>query len=390
MYHHQPYGSSYPQRPLSVQSSKKGSFDEQKQTQTVIDGYFEASSSKLDAPPRHLNLASQHKLPVQSEYFQTDVNMETESLSALSIVPQSGGGEPSWTSMDMSVDEPHNVPVLPQNYRAANPFANFSTHLALPPSIAKSPPGYTDHQGPSNQMWRQDLQQQQPRRALPTTVGYPHPYAQKAPGGSVTLDHNSSIGQQRPTSSQLTHYPITLSAKEQQQGPIATKKSNAVRGSGQDNKYSKAKGVMDNDPTLTHPGGIRMKTIQYIYSIQQFLDGTVLSPVGTGKVVLVEVIGKLIAEPSRSDYCWTYSLRDPTLRDFANSFPKARELFVQPQLALAGNSEMKLRCHYYDIDKALDLDLMEPGQIVRTIGVVNSQSLDSNESRSLQLVTIRR
>jgi len=83
-------------------------------------------------------------------------------------------------------------------------------------------------------------------------------------------------------------------------------------------------------------------------------------------------------------------LRDPIQRDFASSFPKARELFFQARLAMTVSSETKLQCHYYDIDKALDLDLMEPGHIIRAIGVVNSRPLDYAGSQSLQLVTIRR
>jgi len=86
-------------------------------------------------------------------------------------------------------------------------------------------------------------------------------------------------------------HPLTI--KEQRQGVIATKKSNAVRGVVQTSKDFKTRGTRDNDdPTLIHPGGIRMKTIQYIGSIQQFLGGSVIPPVGTGQAVLVEVIGK--------------------------------------------------------------------------------------------------
>jgi len=118
--------------------------------------------------------------------------METEFSFAMPVVPQNGSGDSSWSSMDMTVDEPHNVPVLLQNQHAPNPFfEKSSSRCALPQSTTKAPQGNIDYQGQPTQMWRQDLQQQQAKRKLQTTVGYHHPYAQKAPGVSMTLEQTS-------------------------------------------------------------------------------------------------------------------------------------------------------------------------------------------------------
>lgn len=196
-------------------------------------------------------------------HIHRDQSPEDSSFSPMPLVPQ-GGDDRYWDPRAMAVDEPRRVPVL-----VHNPYTGSETKVAATSQQGRpyqSEKGGQAQVRPQRQQYRQ--QQHGGRRLAPAERQ--HPYAHPGQNGSMTVGSNSSM-------------------------VAATKNATATRGTGgviQMGKSFKTDAEDKGNPTFLHPGGIRMKTIQFAGSIHDYWKKSSLSSSDSmGKTVLMEVIG---------------------------------------------------------------------------------------------------
>ncbi|KAF9203696.1 hypothetical protein BGZ59_001483 [Podila verticillata] len=162
-------------------------------------------------------------------------------------------------------------------------------------------------------------------------------------------------------------------------------------------------GERDKDPTKAVSGGIRLRSIHYATSVQA-LDGSIsMDPQARvddehrATVVLVEVIGTLCTPMVYSDFCWNFSVRDPTRQDYVDKHPLSPPPSMTAPLvsmtAARDGGQASVSCRLFDMGNTLNLEILEHGELVRAIGVVSSTTTtkcDDVEKRMLLCVACRR
>ncbi|KAI8601615.1 hypothetical protein EDD21DRAFT_414753 [Dissophora ornata] len=156
----------------------------------------------------------------------------------------------------------------------------------------------------------------------------------------------------------------------------------------------------DVDLSEVHAGGVRLRSIQFCKSIHDVVDGSVqsqhlpASDLGAPSVALVEVVASPMCY---QNYCWEFTVRDPTTQDFARKYPIApspNPCIAISNLNLSPQGTRTLRCRMYDLDNSVDQDALERDEILRIVGIIVTQeqvpgACQDNGLHQIQCVGIR-
>ncbi|KAG0353371.1 hypothetical protein BG005_007311 [Podila minutissima] len=312
-------------KPDPFASSQKQPF------QRHIDGYFATASGK--SPQRKLNSNT------LSEYFTENketIFPGTKDLTTTSRYNNINDGfEDLDVQMTEMMDDDGSFVMQPEKLQLPQTVPNISSAMNTLDFV-------TDRRAP----------QYQQRVSI-----------KGAPMPRVSANHGSGgIPQRVPVMN--THRGTTVASK-------------AVRGLGRANGTGAEK---NKDPNKAVSGGIRLRSIHYATSVQQVLGGSMdqtntVDDEHNAAVVLVEVIGTLCTTMVYSDFCWNFSIRDPTRQDYMDRHP----LSPPPSMAAApvstmahGDGPQSVSCQLFDMGNTLNLEILEQGELVRIIGIASS------------------
>ncbi|KAG0005326.1 hypothetical protein BGZ79_005507 [Entomortierella chlamydospora] len=147
------------------------------------------------------------------------------------------------------------------------------------------------------------------------------------------------------------------------------------------------------DPSKVHAGGIRLRSIQFARTISRVTNSHAMDEMPTTnykdgpKTALVEIVGVLVSPMSYHNYCWDFTIRDPTAQDFS----RKHSTLSSPMPPLVNHCDPDpntLKCRMYDIDKSLDQSSLERDEILRAIGIVEQGAFAQGDV--IQCVSVRR
>ncbi|KAF9938405.1 hypothetical protein BGZ65_012912 [Modicella reniformis] len=169
----------------------------------------------------------------------------------------------------------------------------------------------------------------------------------------------------------------------------AQPKSRSIKG-----RTKKTKVSTPNDPAEIHGGGTRLRSIQFVKSIQDILDGSVLnmnlnSESERSTVALVEVVGVLVSRMSYHNACWEFTIRDPTVHDMTQRHQMTPIPNLGPIDQLT-SSLSTLDCQMYDAINIVDQETLERDEVLRIVGIVSQskEPCSDQELRCYQLQSV--
>lgn len=109
-------------------------------------------------------------------------------------------------------------------------------------------------------------------------------------------------------------------------------------------------------------------------------------------------LGTLCTPMVYSDFCWNFSVRDPTRQDYVDKHPLSPPPRMTAPLAsmtvARDGGQASVSCQLFDMGNTLNLEILEHGELVRAIGVVSSTTTtkcdDVEKERVLLCVACRR